>query len=1076
MSLAAYADLVMNALGVTVAARHAFPLLHGPLPSERDALLDSHTRLIRAHLVRVADALATLPEAALTALSEPRSARPGEQAASAADIDYALDRIAEWLIYQLPLWPDAARRLAVATARLVEDSAVLYPAARRQRPLGRGFEQLMDERLRRRFVLIPDHIGHLTVLRRVLRQLMEEPDHGVAELESTLGASLTAQDKAWLEAERQVAMLRLARRNKTENGHIRWFLRKDDHDRVVLDRYGVHGHWVICHAGSATAMANLGTAVERVMSARTPPVTNGWRLVTIGGAPGRQDKKPLRVPIGAAYILANAPGPEATSSALRDHVRRLTAMRQSVDTAVIADAFARSSSADDPGDHDLRRSFTLRATEEGLILCEQADDTAVALAAVAHEATDDELIDFLESVECVADLSAPADDIDDQYRLSPAVDWTRALLRCRNRSGGEAARDGLKVRLVYVPSTIEHQLGGVPLIGLEFLRDRLERWGARVNTLTIRPADFGRRAAELIGADVVGIGVYIHNHQQVAELVSVLRREGYKGKIVLGGPQLRDIELIQESIDGWDALIRGEAEDALPQVLEVLGLLDSGRWTEALGLAHAMVGVAFRYGDALILCETAERNRAERISCPLPFDWIRGKPRRKLQMNFTRGCPYQCTFCPNHQGQMYRSGPVDDLWRFTMLAVADDLPLPAGTELATARLLQDDLGVAGAARLRVALHLLLRRRCDADRLGMLLAPVMNIVDQAVAADPGELGRLVGMPDIAGLHKSQPGGHPMSSWQIKQAWLAAKLSLLASRTLWRLTGQHPELLDEIERKAKPAFVLATSEDNTLVNRETIREYLRRRIRYGIDGDVIFNPGQNTVWDLTDKKGGADEGYIADLVYRNPFAVALGVDGPSNPVIRQNRKPRYGVSDAMAVNRALARHGVEVANNYILLTHETDLLEAVEAFVLFLLLPLPWRDYGYSVNLRVIKEEGTLAHDEGLIFDPDDTGWDEPMRFEELRELLDRWRLTSGLAHRELQPLLWRILREDGSVGSLLPLVVERWLRDFDSDPELLALGRLISAAGRPGVPLVQTLQMVQQRLAAEYPAEIRAWLL
>jgi methylmalonyl-CoA mutase cobalamin-binding subunit len=1067
ITLASYADLVVAALGRNPLLRHAPPLLRGPWPGERDALLDSHSRLLRAHLDRVAAALAALPGSAMIALAAPPAAGPAPAAASPADFDELADRLARWLIGQLPGWPDAARRLAIATARLIEDSEVLHPAARHLRPLGRGFEPLLDERLRRRFALIPEHTARLDALRSNLQLLMEEPDQGVAAVERALGAPLTAGDRAWLDAERRAGLLRFVRRKKTEDGHIRWFLRKDDDHGVVLDRFGAAGHWIVCHAGSTAVQAKLGTAVERVMPA-PPPTATGWRLVTVAGAHRPAAGAPPATAIDATYVLAAPPAPGAGPRALRDHVRRTASISHDAGAAVLASALgtaspgATASSGPGPG-----RRFALRGSKAGLTLWEQAGDVTVAVASVAHDPDDDQLLDFLESVECVADLKVPADDIGDEYRASPAAQWARALLRGHGgpEGGQEAA---LTARLVYIPSAIQHQLGGVPLVGLDFLRDRLERLGARVTVLTVPPADFGRRAAELLGADVIGIGVYIHNHDQVADLVARLRRAGYRGKIILGGPQLRDIDLIQGSVEGWDALIRGEAEDALPQVLAVLSRLEAGRWTEALGLARAMTGVAIRYGDAVLLCGTAERNRAERITCPLPFDWMRGKPQRKLQMNFTRGCPYQCIFCPNHQGQRYRSGPADELWRFTMLAVADDLPLPAGTELAMARGLHDHLGVAGPPRLRAALHLLVRQECQAGQLRALLDPVVRILDPAVAADPGELARLTGLPEDAGLHMSRLGQETVSPWQIKQAWLTAKLALLASRRSWRQAGQYPERLGQLQRRAKPAFVLATSEDNTLVNRETIRAYLRRRIEYGISDDMIFNPGQNTVWDLTDSAGGADEGYIADLVYRNPFAVALGVDGPSNPVIRQNHKPRYGVGDALAVNRALARHGVSVANNYILLTPETDLLEAVEAFVLYLVLPLPWRDYGHSINLRVIKEESTLAHDEGLIFAPDDTGWDEPMRVAQVQELLDRWALTSTLASDDLPPLLWTILREDAAAASALPLVIERWLGNFDADPELLALGRLVSDSVRPGVPLVTTLQAIQRRLAADFP--------
>jgi hypothetical protein len=991
-----YAEVLLRGLGQNALGRHSLALLRGPAPTERDALLDSHSRLLKTHLDNINAALAALPEPASIALND---ATPTDADTRS---DEATDLVAYWLIQALESWPDEARALAVATARLVEDSGVLHPAARHQRPLGRGFESLFDERLRRRFSLLPEHAGHLTILRSHLQVLMEEPDQGLAEIELALGSALTAEEKAWLDVERRCAMLRFVRHRKTENGHIRWYLRRNAEGHIVLDRFGVRGHWIVCGAGSEAALARIGTAVERVTRPDHALVTSGWRLVCAEDQAVLTEADPLtlRARIRRNRSMVREAGPEALS-------RVFSRRPQQTEAANVA-------------------AFELRADDDGLALVALRAGADCQVAQVDHDAGTDELLEFLDRLDCVADLSLPRENFAALNQDSEAVEWARALLRHREVS----EQAGRRVRLVYVPSAIPHQLGGVPLIGMDFLRDRLERMGARVNVLSLPPADFERRAAELLGADVIGIGVYIHNSGEVAELVKLLRALGYQGKIILGGPQLRDIDGIQASISGWDALIRGEAEDALPVVLQVLDELDAGRSAEGLRLARTLSGVAIRHGQAVLLCDTAERLKAETIACPLPFDWMRGKSERRLQMNFTRGCPYKCVFCPNHQGQLYRSGPADELWRFTALAVADDLDLPPEAELATAKLIQDHLGVAAVPRLRVALHLLLRAGCSPAKLADLLAPLTRLTEPQVGEASADNGQL-------------------SAWQVKKAWLAAKLALLSEGQLRR----------------KPAFVLITSEDNTLVNRAVIREYLGKRLQFGLEEDVIFDPGQNTVWDLTDAYGHPDEEYIGDLVRSNPFAVALGVDGASNPVIRQNSKPRYTIGNALAVNRALARHGVVVANNYILLTPETDLLEAVEAFALFLLLPMPWRDYGHSVNLRVIKEEGTLAHDEGLIFAPDDTGWDEPLRFSEVADLLDRWSLTSRVASDELRPLLRKILTEDSAAAPLVPLVVERWERNYDADDELQAISQLIRAAARADVPLVETMRVVSRDLAA-----------
>jgi len=850
------------------------------------------------------------------------SKAPGTVLSQRAGIEEVNDAVALWLLEWLKPRPELALRLAVATARLLEDGPVLHPQARRLRPLGRGFERLFRERWRRRFALLPDHREHLLVLRKHLMVLMQEPDQGLARVEEDLGHPLPRGDRHWLEAERKVAMLRFVRHSKTEGGHIRWYLRRDSHQRVVLASYGMRGHRVV---------------------------------------PDKQKR-----------ILVDPPPTPA--------------------------------------------ELVLRADDTSVWLL----DGGSLIAQSRYGAEEDELLSFLEVVERVCDLHPPVDRMGE--RGGREVSLTRAMVRAASSNTGKT------LRLLYIPSTIEHELGGSPLIGLDFLRDRMEQEGTRVQVLTLPRHEFHRRRHELLGADAVGIGVYIHNVAEVAELVALLRESGYRGRIVLGGPQLRDIDQVRSAVKGWDALIRGEAEDVLPEVLEILDDVDG-----LLERVHGLRGVAIRNGRSLILCDTATRNRAGSIRCPLPFQWMRGKAKRMLQMNFTRGCPYLCTFCPNHQGQLYRAGPIDELWRYTVLAAADDLELPAAVEQEVLRRIEQHIGL-DCVSLPMALHLLLRTPCDAAALRRICGP------------------LVGPPDAFELSSPRLTPGPLTPWQIKQYWLHAKAAVLAT----------------LPTPDKPPFVLMTSEDNTLVNRATVRGYLRLRKRHGLDRYVVFNPGQNTVWDLTDGAGNADETYIAELVDSNPFAVALGVDGPSNPVIRQNRKPRYSVQEVLAVNRALAKHGVRVANNYIMLTPETDLLEAVEAFALFLLLPIPWRDYGRSINLRVIKEPGTLVHDEGLLFAPDDKGYDEPLRFREVQDLLNRWALSSRVSTADIRPLLWRMLREDRVVAARLPLVVERWRRDYDADPELVALGELLHRQARPGVPLVETFSAVVEQLRASFP--------
>jgi hypothetical protein len=1035
MTLQLLADLLPRLTGGSALAVQAADLLRRGAPDPEAVRLDAHQRLLQRHVTAIEWALADIPPAALDRLARYAAGKHPLRLDTGADAP--LDMLARRLPRGLTPWPEAGRTLAVALARLVEDAPRLL--ARRRLPLGRGFEDLLDERLRRRFSLGARGGRLLVLLHRYQRLHLEEPDEAVAFMERDLRRSLRAEERTWLDVERRVATLRFVREHKTEAGHIRWYVRRDPRHGTVLERLGVHGHWAVCGPADVAALARVGTAVERVQGAAEQ---DGWHCVSVNGL-GR--------------LLA-----ETDPLALRREVRRLPepageeGMRSALEALATPTVTPRTRPPIGP--------FEVVSTgPECCLRARNEERGSAVIAGASWDATDDELLDFLDRLQRVADLAVPVVRSLPACGPEPVRAWVQAALRAHAASRCPAPR----VRLVYVPSAIPHELGGVPEIGAAFLRDHLERLDARADVVQLPRSEFETRLPELLGADVVGIGVYIHNRDEVTELVRQLRRAGFSGRIVLGGPETRNIESVQESIPGWDAILRGEGEEVLPRVLAVFDYLDRGEWQAALDEARSLRGVTLRHGEAVFLCDTAVRNRAETISCPLPFDWARRVGGRRVKMNFTRGCPYWCSFCPNHQGRAFVSGAVDELWRYSVLAVADDLPLPADVEERVAHAIQKRLGVVAPPRLRLALHLLWRSPLTRDVLETVVAALKSVVDPRVWFDPERLESLVGLRRTIGEQLRLLGEGPVPAWHGKETWLVAKTAVLATRQLWRREDSHPELLRALA-SGRPPFVIETSEDNTLVNRKQIAAYLHRRQHYGLSGDFLFNPGQNTIQDLLrgPVREEANEEYIALLAEENPFAVALGADGPSNAILRQNQKPLYGVAGLLAVNKALGQYAREVANNYILLTPETDFLEAVESFVLFLLLPIPWRDYGGAINLRVIKEETTLATDEGLLFAPDDDGHHVPLRFPEVQRLLDRWELTSEVPTRRLRPVLWRLLENDAEVKGVLPLLVQRWERNFDDDPEIAALAVLIRQELRGAESMAHALWRLAERIQAE----------
>jgi hypothetical protein len=1086
LSLGSLADILLRLMPAEPSVGRAAALLKGGKPDAGEAQIDGQAAALKRYLDaidRALDGLSPDTTSALRSMIHTSLVRPSRISTGP---DRAIDTIARHLMSSVPVAPQEVRRLAVAVGRLLEEATTLQPDARRRLPLGRGFEQLFAERLIRRFTFLPDESDLLVSLSEVMMLLLEEPGYGTEAFSATVGRELKASERRWLEVERRTATIRLVRKNKTDEGHIRWFVRPDSQYDFVLERLGVYGHWISYgDVPDATDLVRLVTAVERVMTTPKSSDDDRWNILRVtdfaepvmsSSIAGRSQCPSW---VGEVYALPTGLTHEKDAVTLRSKVRT-TLRQEAVDPRTIFGAVLpqqiTAATPDNMRSHNRvaspsSRTFTLRSSDENIELIEhQSGDAEQIIASIVADPHDHDLIHFLDRLDRIADISIPVDQTGAVATTSTAMMWIRSWLQYRSTKQQPPCEKlaALRVRLVYVPSKIPHQLGGFPQIGLEFLRDRLEKLGARVDILTIPPSEYHRRILELLGADVIGIGIYVHNKREVATLVRLLHSHGYTGKIILGGPEVGKIDMVQSTIPGWDAIIRGEAEEVLPSVLDILTKVDAGQWEEALVQARGLRGVVMRLGDATIVCETAAKNSAA-VVCPLPFDWKADRPQRRLQMNFTRGCPYQCTFCPNHQGRRFRSGQVDALWWYTLLAIADDVDLPYDIEREVANALQAYLGVEAPPRLPVALRLFMRTFPERGVLQAMCAPLIGLMPDPVAfgeVTEEAIGARVSIRDH--LDKLPTGKLPI--WKAKETWLVGKLGVVAARQVQRRSNaaERRSCNTKTFPMPKRPFVLETSEDNTLVNRAEIIEYLRRRVAYNLADEFVFNPGQNTIWDLTDKQDGADVDYIDRLVDRNPFAVALGADGTSNPVIRQNRKPFYRVHELVAVNLALARRQVEVANNYILLTAETDFLEAVESFLLFVLLPIPWRNYGPAINLRVIKEEATLSTDEGIVWAPQDDGFDVPLRFADVQQLLDRWDLTSRVSSDEIDSLLWRMIELDPDVAHCLPKVIDRWERDLDSDPTLVYLAKRIRARSAGGASLVDVLKHVQQELDHEYP--------
>jgi len=597
--------------------------------------------------------------------------------------------------------------------------------------------------------------------------------------------------------------------------------------------------------------------------------------------------------------------------------------------------------------------------------------------------------DFLEKLSRVSEWRLPSDQMGD--RTDSVVLWSRAvLIRAARRPQlhPELPLAGWRIRLLHVrpaSSVIDED----PVLGRQYLAEALERYGAVVDLISLVPSDLSTRLPELLGADVLGFSVYVHNVVETADTVALVRQEGYEGRIILGGPQTAHIDEVARQIDGWDAIVRGEAEDILPRLLMCWpkGAEDIPKDLE---MAH---GLLLQGQGWLWVWATAHPNRARLGTPPLPFDPLANAGTVAIRLfNLNRGCPYACSFCANHQGSTLSRIPTDSLLQWGRLILVERWPIPENAARHLASILAAALGVTVPPQL--PLVLLLLRRNELPPLVPGLAEALDALE-----------------------------FPPSPYYARHRWLAAKAALIETHN-WPIVES-------------PLVEAVTCEDNTLVARSTVLAFLEWRRTNGFENLLQFSPGQNSVSTLL------DESFLGSLATSGKLRLALGVDGTSNVMIRENGKPRYKIQDVVEINAYLEKMGAEVANNYILIAPTATFLDVVEAILLFIILPINWRRHvNDKVNLQVIKEEGTLETDEGIIHSPHEAGWNVPIRDPAVRALISRHRLSSEMTWDELRARLWNMIETDENVIQALPLVHRRWQADLDSDRETAMLARLL----------------------------------
>ncbi len=134
----------------------------------------------------------------------------------------------------------------------------------------------------------------------------------------------------------------------------------------------------------------------------------------------------------------------------------------------------------------------------------------------------------------------------------------------------------------------------------------------------------------------LAIGAFVWNEKATQEILTGLKSNGFKGRIIMGGPQ---ISYVKKGIEAYypqaDIFIRGYAEEALAELM----LSEQDR--------PEITGVHYAGTEDKGLSANADLEK-------LPSPYLTGiiPPQGFMRFETQRGCPFRCSFCQHRESDI----------------------------------------------------------------------------------------------------------------------------------------------------------------------------------------------------------------------------------------------------------------------------------------------------------------------------------------------------------------------------------------------------------------------------------------
>ncbi len=300
----------------------------------------------------------------------------------------------------------------------------------------------------------------------------------------------------------------------------------------------------------------------------------------------------------------------------------------------------------------------------------------------------------------------------------------------------------------------------------------------------------------------------------------------YKGIMAIGGPfPTLAPNAAAFHLPQADLIIRGEAELALPGILQALNMGD-----EKVFFAHE--GVLWRRPGVLAMAGFDRVNRPERLgTVPISLDFLeKGHLEHGLEMNFSRGCRRGCIFCCRAQGTRFRKLPLEKAEELLSAYGRKAAELGMADKSGTVNVNDDD--ILQDPEYAAGIFALLKRR--GMRMFGVQTSTASLAGPGGAPDPHVL-------DMVADRELYVGNDPLL-WLGTDAFLPRRAARLGKKLL--PPDRFRELLDELERRRIRHYHYWISSDGDTTWSEFVEElglvlsFFRELPRFGLLAHAPF----------------------------------------------------------------------------------------------------------------------------------------------------------------------------------------------------------------------------------------------